>query len=161
MLMITKEQLADELNSEYIMYCRGSTTAKTIVACHTDMFKEVDEAKVRKFGYWWLRYKYGLCTYYQDIKIHTRLTKAINEALVKTVQQGYTKEALVKNLITVFIDFSYFYDLIYDRHTEDQQRYLKEQAEYKAANTSKDYTNIFCVFFAILICSVIVMFYVR
>lgn len=160
-MFITKEELADELDSEYIMYCRGAITAKTIVACHTNMFKEVDEFKVRKFGYWWLRYKYGLCTYYQDIKIHTRLTKAVNKALIKTVQQGYTKEALVKNLIKVFIEFSYFYDLIYDRHTEEQQRYLKEKAKYEANNKSKDYTNAICVFFTTLICLIIVFFYVR
>lgn len=160
-MMITKEQLTDELDSEYITYCRGAITAKTIVACHTNIFKEVDDSKVRKFGYWWLRYKYGLCTYYQDVKIHTRLTKAINSALIKTVQQGYTKEALAKNLIEVFINFSYFYDLIYDRHVEDQQRYLKEKAKYAANAKSKDYTNSICVFFIVLIGIIIAFYYVR
>lgn len=163
-MMLTEEELRDSWHEQYLHYCKTNPSAKTIVACHTKVFKQLNALQVRHMGYWWLRYKYGFASYYNDHKIPDSLVVSINQALTTTVQTGYTEENLFRNLSQAFTNNRNFFDYVYDCHVRDQEIWNKCQAKAKLKmekDKPKDYTNILAVILIICICLLIAFFYVR
>lgn len=155
-MSITKEELAQELDVSYIKYCTSNSDKKVIVSCHTNLFKRVGTSQVRYFSYWWLRYKYGMTSYFQDHKIPDDLISDINTALTKTVQKGYRRDSLCINLIEVFEKYSEHYENIYNEHLKQQADYNKLISEY-AEKDIKDWITI--IVLLTLIVSILIWIY--
>lgn len=139
------EELIQNIHENYIQYCKKNLKNKSLVTCHTDFFKVIDEEFIRYCGYWYLRCNFQIYTYYQNYDIPHLWIKEFNTSIQNSLQTSSESNREAKSIISVLNSHHDFFQKIYDDHVEEQRKWNLKYNSEKSKYDSKDkkFSNYF------------------